>query len=112
MTDPSNDESMEVLKKEIALRELSRPLWLTKLGAGATESEVSAEEVRRAAEDIEADPGLSHNGWTPKKLAAYYKSRGVGTSKSGVPDFTPVRRHRKPTRTNSKYNPHRWRVGR
>ncbi len=85
------------------MSEIQRPAWLDKLrGRPVHTGEVSDAEVEDAKAAMELDPGLAKNGWTPEKLAAYFKERGGA-------DFRPVSRKRKPTRTNGKHHPHRWR---
>ena len=87
--------------------EIARPPWLDRLRGGVSEVEVTKDEVEAARREIEAQPKMGRSkthpdGWTPERLAAYYKGRG------GL-DFTPTKQRRRPTRTNGLHNPHRWR---
>lgn len=77
-----------------------KPSWLGKI----TRKEVTEKEIEDAREQIEAEPSYSANGWTPEDLAIYFKER-----KEAQSDTVLHRKPLKPTRTNGKHNPHRWR---
>ena len=79
---------------------LSRPAWLGKV----VRTDVSESEIKDAKEHIEREPDYAKNGWTPEALAIYFKERKSAQS-TNVLDRRPER----PTRTNGKHNPHRWR---
>ncbi len=81
---------------------LAKPPWLEKLRGAPSTTEVTKSEVAAAQKYMDEDPGLAKNGWTAEKLAAYHKERGGS-------DYRPSKRKRRPTRTNGKHNPHRWR---
>lgn len=79
-----------------------RPQWLDKIQGKVSESEVSKDEIGRAEQDIENEPALAKNGWTPKTLAAYYKERELAGPTGRPPKI-------KPRRTNGWHNAHKWR---
>jgi hypothetical protein len=81
---------------------VSRPSWLNKLKGKPTPGELSEKDVEQAAEDIEKEPNLAKNGWSPKTLASYYKERELAGPTGRPPKI-------KPTRTNGWHNPHKWR---
>ena len=79
-----------------------RPVWLDKLHGKVSVNEVKEDEVEKARLAMEDDSGLAKNGWTPEKLAAYFKERGGN-------DFRPSNKRKRPTRTRGKHNPFKWR---
>ncbi len=74
--------------------------WLGKVA----KNDVTEQEIAEAKEVIDADPALVKNGWTPTALAKYFRER-----KEAQADVVLRRRKTRPTRTNGRYNAHRWR---
>ena len=79
---------------------ISRPTWLGKI----TGRSVSEAELKDAKEHIEVEPDYARNGWTPETLAVYFKERREAQSNAVL-----YRPKVKPTLTNGRHNPHRWR---
>ncbi len=87
-------------KEEGPLASISKPSWLGKV----TGRSISDKELKDAEEHIETQPDYARNGWTPEKLAIYFKERREAQS-NNVLHRPKVR----PKRTNGWHNAHRWR---
>lgn len=82
------------------LPEVLKPTWFGK----ASRKDVSKKEIKEAEKEISNNPDYAKNGWTPEQLAIYFKERKAAQSNTVL-----YRKKPKPTRTNGRHNPHRWR---
>ena len=88
------------MSDDIDLVLIAKPSWLGKIN----KKEITEDELKAARTEIESDSALSKNGWTPEKLATYFKERKEAQSNTVL-----YRRPVKPKRANGWHNPHRWR---
>ena len=58
---------------------------------------------------IEPNEEEKRNGWTAETLTAYVQEQTAARELKVDPMSAMNRAGRRPTRANSKYNPHRWR---
>lgn len=82
------------------LSPIQKPAWLGKV----TKSTVSSSDLDKAKAIMKEDPSHEKNGWTPEKLALYFRERE--TAQAGKVFHQGPK---KPKKTNGLHNGHRWR---